>query len=273
MPESDQELLAAARAGDDAALDALLERHQARIYRFGMKLCRDPEDAKDVLQDTLVAMARSVRDVEGRSSLSTWLYAVARSLCIKKRRRSKFAPEREASMQTEAAAQVARLPDTGPQPDEVAASREVAAALEAAIRQLPADQREVLVLRDIEGLKATEVGQVLELSVAAVKSRLHRARLQVRETVASELASAPLPPPNPGCPDVLLMYSKHLEGEISGALCAEMEAHIEQCPRCRGACDSLKETLSVCRSTPARAVPQAIQESVRAALRAFLRSA
>ncbi len=272
MPDSDQELLAAARKGDSAALEALLLRHQARIYRFGMKLCRDPEDAKDVLQDTLVAMARSVRTFEGRSSLSTWLYTVARSFCIKKRRRSKFAPEREASMQTEAAAQVARLPDTGPQPDEVSASREVGAALERAIRLLPPEQREVLLLRDIEGLKATEVAEVLELSVPAVKSRLHRARLQVREGVATLLAASPQPAEGSDCPDVLLMYSRHVEGEISGEMCAEMEAHIERCARCKGSCDSLKKTLALCRSTPVQPVPADTQASVREALRAFLRS-
>ena len=92
---NDVELLEAGRHGDARAVEALLVRHQERIYRFGMRLCRDPEDAKDVLQETLLAMARSVRDFGGRSSLSTWLYSIARSFCIKKRRRSKFAPVRE----------------------------------------------------------------------------------------------------------------------------------------------------------------------------------
>src|SRR5215470_15526196 len=96
MPDlADDELLAAARAGDAAALEELLERHQAQVYRFGMKMCRDPEDAKDVLQDTLLAMARNVRDFRGASSLSTWLYTIARSFCIKKRRRSKLALDDE----------------------------------------------------------------------------------------------------------------------------------------------------------------------------------
>src|SRR5581483_2651932 len=87
---SDERLLADARAGDKQALETLLERHQAQVYRFGMKMCRNPEDAKDVLQETLLAMARSVRDFRGASSISTWLYTIARSFCIKKRKRSKF---------------------------------------------------------------------------------------------------------------------------------------------------------------------------------------
>ena len=87
METPDEKLLEAARAGDRAALDQLLTRHQSRVYRFGLKMCRDSEDAKDVLQETLLAVARNVKDFRGASSVSTWLYTIARSFCIKKRRR------------------------------------------------------------------------------------------------------------------------------------------------------------------------------------------
>jgi RNA polymerase sigma-70 factor (ECF subfamily) len=70
--ESDQVLLDRSRAGDAPALERLIERHEARVYRFGMKMCGDPEDARDVLQETLLAMARGVRDFRGASSISTW---------------------------------------------------------------------------------------------------------------------------------------------------------------------------------------------------------
>src|SRR5678816_3525812 len=99
--ETDQVLLDRARSGDAVALEQLLERHQAQVYRFGMKMCRDPKDAKDVMQDTLLSMARGVRDFRGASSISTWLYTIARSFCIKKRRRSKFAPDDERSLDTD----------------------------------------------------------------------------------------------------------------------------------------------------------------------------
>ena len=95
--ETDEALLDACRAGDRAALDRLLERYEPRIYRFGLRMCRDREAARDVLQETLIAAARTVRDFRGTSSLSTWLYTIARSFCIKQRRRSKFAPFRDPS--------------------------------------------------------------------------------------------------------------------------------------------------------------------------------
>src|SRR5688572_24511945 len=181
MPDDDQQLLDRARAGQREALEQLLERHQAQVYRFGMKMCRDPEDAKDVLQDTLLSVARNVRDFREGSSISTWLYTIARSFCVKKRRKSKFAPQGAAAPLDAAAEHVA---DPRAAADEAVASKQVERALEAAIAALEPMYREVLLLRDVEGLTAPEVARVTGVSVQAVKSRLHRARLAVRQQVA-----------------------------------------------------------------------------------------
>jgi RNA polymerase sigma-70 factor (ECF subfamily) len=269
---TDDRLLTAARAGDRQALETLLERHQAQVYRFGVKMCRDPEDAKDVLQDTLLAMARGVRDFRGASSISTWLYTIARSFCIKKRRRSKFAPEQERSLDTDLTAEAKQLAAPGENPDEALAARQVETALAEAIAALEPMYREVLLLRDAEGLTAPEVAEILGVTPQAVKSRLHRARLSVRERVAPLLGMQLDLPPAPGtCPDVLAMFSRHLEGEISADLCADMERHLEACGRCRGACDSLKRTLALCRTSGTSAeLPASVRASVKKALRTFL---
>ncbi len=269
---SDAQLLEAARSGDARSLETLLERHEAQVYRFGMKMCRNPEDAQDVLQDTLLAMARGIRDFRGASSISTWLYTIARSHCIKKRRHSKFTPGAERSLDSDAAGEASELPDPGQAPDEVVAGREVRRALEEAIGALEPMYREVLLLRDVEGLTAPEVAEVLGVSVQAVKSRLHRARLSVRAQVAPRLGIAPEPAAAPAgnCPDVLQLFSQHLEDEISTEVCAEMERHLQSCGRCRGTCESLKRTLALCRTAPSVRVPPAIQDSVRVAVRNFL---
>ena len=269
---SDDRLLAAARAGDREALEILLERHQAQVYRFGLKMCRDPEDAKDVLQDTLLAMARGIRDFRGASSISTWLYSIARRFCIKTRRRSKFAPEEERSLDTDPTAEARHLVDPSQTPDEALAGKQVETALDQAIAALEPMYREVLLLRDAEGLTAPEVAEVLGVTPQAVKSRLHRARLSVREQVAPLLGVELDLPPAPGtCPDVLTIFSRHLEDEISADLCADMERHLQACGRCRGACDSLKRTLALCRTSGSSAeVPASVRASVKRALRAFL---
>lgn len=267
--DAEDPILTAARAGDPGALDALLRQHQPRIYRFGLRMCRDEEDAKDVLQDTLIAAARSLAGFRGASSLSTWLYSIARGFCIKKRRRSKFAPEEEISLETGAPALA--VPDPGKPLDEALASREVERAVETAIRSLPPAYREVLLLRDVEGLTAPEVAEVLGLSVEAVKSRLHRARGTVRQLLQPLLEG---PPKAAGlaCPDVAAKLSRYLEGEISREACAEMESHVASCPRCRGTCDALRKILGVCRTLPEPAVPTEVQESVRSGLRKLFAS-
>jgi RNA polymerase sigma-70 factor (ECF subfamily) len=276
MELSDATLLERARTGDRQALEDLLSRHQRRVYRFGLKMCRDPEDAKDVLQETLLAVARTVKDFRGASSVSTWLYTIARSFCIKKRRRSKFAPEQEESLDSrEPGLEARQVMDPGRGPEDDLAGRQIESALEQAISGLDPMYREVLVLRDVEGLTAPEVAEVMGLTVEAVKSRLHRARVAVRAALAPllgvpEPAPAAGATPTPGCPDIVQLFSEHLEGEISAGVCATMEAHLARCPSCQSRCDSLQRTLALCKAAPLPEVPPAVQADVRRAVRKFI---
>lgn len=268
---ADDELLAAARRGDSAALETLLVRYQPQLYRFGLRMCGNVEDAGDVAQDSLISMARSLRDFRGDSSVSSWLYTIARRFCIKKRRRSKFAPTREESLDAPGTDAVHHLVDPAPSPEEEATNQELAAALTRAIDALDPSQREVLVLRDVEGLTAPEVAEIVGTSVDAVKSRLHRARVAVRRALEPVLdRSATETPRSAMCPDVLSLFSRHLEGDIDPELCATMEAHLAQCGHCRTACASLKRTLAMCRQLPTPDVPAPLAASIRGAIHAFL---
>jgi RNA polymerase sigma-70 factor (ECF subfamily) len=181
VDEGTDQLVAAARRGDREALEELLRRVEPRVFRFGMKMCRDPEDARDVSQETLFAAARTLGGFRSESSLSTWLYAIARSYCIKARRRSVYAPEVVPLESAPAEARAA--PDATPGPDRALADRERRAALAEAIAALAPEYRRVLLMRDVEGRPASEVAAATGLSVAAVKSRLHRARAAVKERI------------------------------------------------------------------------------------------
>ncbi|MBN2358231.1 MAG: sigma-70 family RNA polymerase sigma factor [Deltaproteobacteria bacterium] len=268
----EKQLIAAAQAGDRRALDTLIRRHQGQVYRFGRRLCGDPHDAEDVLQETFLAMARSLGGYRGTASLSTWLYAVARSFCIKKRRRRKDAPSRLESLEQLMPAWPQALVDPGRTPDDRLVASRVQAALDHAIAGLDPKYREVLVLRDIEGLTAPEVGDVLGLTIEAVKSRLHRAREQVRRQVAPALDLALEPASGVHCRHTARLLSRHLEGEIDAATCARMEQHVATCPRCAAVCRSLRQTLAACRTSGAgsQAVPREIQRAVKDAVRAYL---
>ena len=265
--ETESRLLAAARKGDRSALSALLERHQHKVFGFGVKMCGDAEDAKDIAQDTLLTMARTMQDFRGDASLSTWLYTVARSFCIKKRRRTKGAPAVHEPLDKAAHDSAVEPSST---PEQTLLGREARETVAAALDDLAPEAREVVVLRDIEGLTAAEVAKVTGTSVAAVKSRLHRARAALREHLLAVIGGEPTVAARPSCPDVLTMLSKKLEDEISPDVCAEMEEHVAGCPHCRGICDSLKRTLALCKSLPTPTVPQHVQESLRKAVASAL---
>jgi RNA polymerase sigma-70 factor (ECF subfamily) len=136
MERADTDLLEALQRGDDSAIEELLRRYQSRIYRYGMQMCRDPEDAKDVLQDTLLTMTRSLRSFRGASSLSTWLYTIARSLCIKKRRKSKFAPAEELSLSGMNSDQWGPVSPPSERPDHIVSAKELGNYLNKAVQSL-----------------------------------------------------------------------------------------------------------------------------------------
>src|SRR5512140_2629358 len=157
MSESDADLSVAAQAGDRRALDELLDRYEERIYRFGLRMCGDEESAREVLQETMLAAFRHLPGFRGDAALSTWLYQIARSFCIKERRGTRPMTELDPAM-----------PDRGESPERQAHARQIGEALAAAIGGLPADQREVLVLRDVEGLSAEEAAAVIGIEVGAL---------------------------------------------------------------------------------------------------------
>lgn len=250
MAESDKELIAAAQAGERRAIDALLARYQERIYRFGLRMCGDEESAREVLQETMLAAFRNLSGYRGDASLSTWLYQIARSFCIKERRGVRPSGEVDVG-----------IPDPAPAPDVQAHARRIGEALAAAIRALPPEQREVLVLRDVEGLSAQEAADVIGIEVGALKSRLHRARMALRRELAGVLAEAPEP-----CAELAQELSAYAASEIDLATCVKIEEHLASCPRCTGACDALKRTVSMCRSIPGDAVPAPVRAAVRGAI-------
>jgi RNA polymerase sigma-70 factor (ECF subfamily) len=261
-------LMERVRARDSRAMDMLLSKLQPSVYRFGLKMCRNNEDAQDILQETLFAIARNAEGFRGDSSLVTWAFTIARSFCIKKRRKSKFAPAHLDSLESEISAAVG-VADEHKSPAEVFSLAQMEKALDASLAALDVKYREVFVLRDIEGLSAEEVASVLGITVQAVKSRLHRARDMVRLRMNPLLPESPLGQAMPSpCINIVQKYSQYLEGEITGSLCDAMQKHVESCPGCRMACDSLKRVLVVCKESAAlhNTVPSLVQEQVRKVL-------
>ena len=174
------------------AFEAFVERYGDRIYRFGLRMCGHREDAKDVLQDTLIQAYKALKTVEHPEALKSWLYRVAGNACLMMRRKGKYEPDRELSLDDLAPrpddGPSHEIPDPGDLPDTQAERSQWQGLVQEAIGDLPPNYRIVLVMRDMEGLSTEEVGDALGLETSAVKMRLHRARLKVKQRLEEMLA-------------------------------------------------------------------------------------
>ena len=184
--EEDQ-LVQRAQAGDAKAFEEIVRRYEDRIYRFGFRMCGHAEDARDVLQDTFLAALLHLPGYRGDGRLVGWLFKIASSACLKKRRLKKDEPRHvlslEGQIHEDGVPLVQLLPSSGPTPDEEAQREQLRRRLHAAVMELPEHYRIVVVLRDFEHMSTKEVAEMLELGISATKVRLHRARLMLRESL------------------------------------------------------------------------------------------
>jgi RNA polymerase sigma-70 factor (ECF subfamily) len=196
------------KARDEAGLEALTAQYGARIFGLALRLTGNRQDAEEVLQDVLWAILQNIGSFRGDSKLSTWIYRITMNTALMKLRgrpKSEHLPLEEAlgPAMTPDGMIAERVVDWTGLPGDALERKELARRLEEAIDQLPPDYRTVLVLRDVEGLSTEEACEVLSLSVPALKSRLHRARLFLRKQLADYvIARYPgLAPSDPGGED------------------------------------------------------------------------
>jgi RNA polymerase sigma-70 factor (ECF subfamily) len=255
MEPSDLELIAKAQRGERSAIEELLSRYERPIYQFGLRMCGNEDDAREVLQETLVAAFRNLPSFRGDAALSTWLYQIARSFCIKERRHERPRAELDE-----------HLAEVAPGPEARTHAREIGSALAAAIGALSPEQREAVVLRDVEGLSAEEAAEVAGVEVGALKSRLHRARMELRSRLADLLGEqAELGGPAP-CPELTRQLAAYTSAEIDQAACAQIDEHLERCAQCAGAFATLKRNVSMCLSIQGQEVPALVRAAVRRSL-------
>ena len=194
VPSAEEQFLERLKAGDGAAFNRLVEERQGDIYALLYRLTEDPEEARDLTQETFLQAFRYIAHFRGDADLRTWLYRIAvnqarnRWRWWKRRRRDRTvsldAPVAE-GVETPLSAGLAS--DEGLDPERQALAREREAVLHAALQTLSRPYREVIVLRDIEGLSYEEVASTLDLNVGTVKSRLNRGRTELRRRLEGSL--------------------------------------------------------------------------------------
>jgi len=188
----DRELVRFAQDGDSRAFDELVRRYQQKVYRLSYRILRHEEDAAEALQDTFLSAFRGLRNFKSESTFSTWLYRIATNASLmkyRKRRPNHLSFEQSQSSTHEG--ETLDLPDWSKQPLQEVLDGEAREVMEDGFRKLPEELRTVFVLRDLEELSNAEVAEILGVTIAAVKSRLHRARIFLRDWMHCYFAGKP----------------------------------------------------------------------------------
>jgi RNA polymerase sigma-70 factor (ECF subfamily) len=183
--DEDFELVQAINAGQSERFAELVGRYEKKLYNFGLRMCGNVEDAEDMVQDTFLNVFKYLGSFRYETKLRNWIYRIATSACIKRRRKSKFAPDRELSLDEflpgDGEGMPREIPDWANVPLDRLLDEELSKTVKSGIDSLPEKYRMILLLRDIEGFSTTEAAQILDLTESNVKVRLHRARLYLRE--------------------------------------------------------------------------------------------
>ena len=179
-------LVRAAAGGDRQALERLLMKAQEVAFRFSLLVCGDPDDAEDVMQDALLRTYRHVDRIRQPDAFRTWLFRTVRNACLMKRRRRVGEPTAMVSLDAgrddaDGAGGALDVEDRAATPETAAVNSWLGGRLRKALAQLPASHRVIVLLREMEGLSTREVADVTGLSEANVKTRLHRARVLLRQ--------------------------------------------------------------------------------------------
>ena len=186
--ETEIELARQLIAGEPEAFDRFVEHFRAKIFHYSWLMCGHREDAEEVAQETLFNVFQNFDRLREPEHIRPWVFRIAKNACLMKRRKSVFAPPQELSLEDFLPAMdhhgghpKLQIADWSHLPDHQLLQSEMKQVLDRAIGELPEHYRSVILLRDVEELSTLETGQVLDLTADVVKTRLHRARLGVRQ--------------------------------------------------------------------------------------------
>ena len=195
--EAEAELARRLMSGDANAFDRFVEHFRAKIFHYSWLMCGHREDAEEVAQDTLLKVFQSFDQLREPERVRPWIFRIARNACLMKRRKSVFAPAHELSLDSflpsmtyEGGQPKLQIADWSALPDRQVLQAELKQVLDLAIGALPDNYKSVILLRDVEELSTFETAQILGLTEDVVKTRLHRARLAVREKLDEYLRHA-----------------------------------------------------------------------------------
>lgn len=193
-PQDDSQLFERVLSGDRRAFESLVRKHERRVFRVTLAVLGNAEDAEEAMQDAFVKAYRHIAQFRGDSRFTTWLTRIAVNEALQKRKARKNALSLDEVPEAEVRVFPRRSYQWHDDPEKLYGKKELRKMVEDAIQSLPSIYRETFVLRDVEGLRAEEAAEILGLTLPAIKSRLLRARMLVREALAARLQDSPALP-------------------------------------------------------------------------------
>ena len=186
--QDDRELLARAQAGDMSAFESLVSRHEEKVYGLALRMTRSEADAAEITQDTFLSAYQHLNEFRGESAFGSWVHRIAANNALMRLRRQKvldIVSDELAGPEFTERGSLAEAPDSdwSKRADDKVLDDELGRAIQVATDALPEGYREVFLLKDVEGLSYEEISEMVGISIPAVKSRLHRARLALREAI------------------------------------------------------------------------------------------
>ena len=186
--QDDRELLARAQAGNMSAFEALVARHEDKVYGLALRMTRSEADAAEITQDTFLSAYQHLGEFRGESAFGSWVHRIAANNALMRLRRQKvldIVSDEITGPEFTERGSLAELPDSdwSKRADDKVLDDELGRAIRVATDALPEGYREVFLLKDVEGLSYEEISEMVGISIPAVKSRLHRARLALREAI------------------------------------------------------------------------------------------
>lgn len=245
-------------------MEEALELLQKTVFSFSMRVCGQRQDAEDTMQEVLLKSVPHLPKFDSPKALMVWLYKVAKSRCLMSRRRSKFAPKEDLSLEE-------LMPDRqelqklsgnpAGTPETSLLRRENARRLREAVQKLPSEYRLILVLHDMEELSDGDIAEITGLQPGTIRVRLHRARLFVRKELANQgrqrtrrQTAKPTgemhhsaQPRRRRCKEMFAELSNYLDDELDDSLCEELEKHMDGCEPCKAFLSSLEQSIQQCR--------------------------
>jgi RNA polymerase sigma-70 factor, ECF subfamily len=255
------------KRNDQKSLEEALGLLQKTVFSFSMKVCGQRQDAEDTMQEVLLKSIPNLPKLDNPKALMVWLYKVAKNRCLISRRKSKFAPKKDLSLEDlmpdrRELQKLSGSPDGTPETSLL--RRENAKHLREAVQKLRPDYRLILVLHDMEELSDVDVAEITGLRPGTIRVRLHRARLFVRKELAKQdqhrMRRETAKPSGemhlsaqPGqrrCKEMFAELSNYLDDELDASLCEELEKHMDGCEPCKAFLSSLENSIQQCRKAP-----------------------